>query len=166
MINGNKDSSSISYSLDNKNIFTDNNLYKNFSNVFYFGGSTFSNFSADCLTDEKVFKITLAKYFNRKDDASLKDSVQIVNNKVPQTFINASDEITSLFGEMTSTKNETDNLGYHLYRTWECDKNKVELSLWYWNTNNSMFYDFSLIIDVSFTDKGLEKLNKLWKYKN
>lgn len=166
MINGNKDSSSISYSLDNKNVFTDNNLYKNFKNVFYFGESTFSNFSASCLPDGRVFEICLAKYWDRKNDASIKDSIEIMNNRLPKTFIKASDEISSLFGEMTSTRNETNNLGYHHYRTWECDKNKVELSLWYCDINNSILNDFAVIIDVYFTDKELEKLNKLWKYKN
>ena len=166
MINGKNDSSSISYSLNQKKLMSDNILFDKFNNFFYFGGNIFSNFSAGVLPDGRVFELSLAKYHDKKDSRSKKDSIEIVNNKLPETFIKASYEISSLFGEMTNTKNENDNLGYHLYRIWDCEKNRVELSLWYWNTNNSMLSSFALIIDVSFINKELEKINKLWKYQN
>lgn len=165
MLNGNYDSSSIDYSLDQKILEKDNGIFEKFYKWFHFGGSIFSEFTVECLPDGRVFKIDLTRYYKKNDFASREDSIEIINKKLPKTFINASDEVTSLFGQMSRTESENDILGHNLYRIWDCEKTKIVLNLVHSDSEPPLKM-YVLIIELSFIDKELEKIHKLYKYQN
>ncbi len=153
-----KQASYIDYSLDEKKLENKIELFNKFYKWFYFG-ETFSTISVSCLSDGRIFEFSL--FVSPRGE----DSIAAVNNKVPPIFIKISDEISSLFGKMTNSKNENTSLGHSLSRIWECEKNKVDLTLYYDNQySNSAYPLFTLMIDLSITNKDLEKTQKLKGY--
>jgi hypothetical protein len=112
------DSDSIqNYSLEWKMLSKNNSLFQKCYKWIQFGDNLFSNLTINCLTDGRVYEFTLMKVYDKNDIPSLEDSIEIVIKRLPKTFIRATEEITSLFGEMTRTEDKNDLLGYHLYRT-------------------------------------------------
>ena len=157
------DSSYVYYSMDQKELGINSWALQKW---FHFGDVNFPIFSIACLPDKRVYEFELYKNYVLDDIASIEDSTEIVNNRLPKTFIKATDELTTLFGKMTKTENENSALGYYLYRIWECEKVKIILQLWYINKDNSMLGEFNVSTSISFTDKNLEKTQKLNSYKN
>lgn len=161
-----EDPSYIDYILDRENLQNKNELFKKFYKWFNFGESWFSSFTTSCLTDGKVYEFSLIKIYNKNDISSIEDSIEIVNERLPKTYIKATEEITSLFGKMTKTETENDILGSHFKRIWECEKNKIELSLWYKNDSNLKYPSFTLVTNLTITNKELDKNRKLNNYQN
>src|ERR1700730_3450542 len=87
-------SSYIDYDLNEKKLKSQTTIFNKFYKWFYFG-ETFSDLSISCLRDGKIFRFELRK-FPRGED-----SVEVRNNKFPDSFLNISDEVTSLFGKST-----------------------------------------------------------------
>lgn len=120
--------------------------YIKYDSWFHFTGVFESIFFS--VWNNKLFSVTLYK------DLDYFDSTSIANNKIPNNYNSVADEISSIFG--TKTKETTSSgLIHELTYTWECDKMKIELFLNYGVAN---------YIQLCFTDKGVEKQQKLAQY--
>lgn len=160
----NQDSSYTDYSLEKKMLQKNNLIFQKFYKWFIFGENNFSNLTISCLTDGRVFEFDLSKVYDKKDKNSNEDSSEIVNGSLPNTFLQTSEEITSLFDKPTRSENKNDILGQHYTEIWECEKIKIELHLWYKNESNLRFPSFTLLTGITITDIQLDKIQKLKSY--
>lgn len=101
----------------------------------------------------EIFCIYLRKDWTDWDSSAVKEG------KIPISYKNATDLLSSLFGNTYKEFVENDNLeiGYYFRRVWECDRMKISLTL-----NNSLLKGFN----IEIVDKKLEKKHKIDKYSN
>ncbi len=144
------------YFLDRDSIKTKG---RNYLEKFFKFTSDIPQFSLFAVTvggDKKVYSVY------QSDKLSKLDSLEITVSKLPSKFKYLLDEIRSMVGKETRTekfeKNNIDNFWSKIAYIWECEKNRLELSLTY----DGVFDGIS----VEIINIGLERLEKIRKIKD
>lgn len=143
-------------------LYENSSVTEKFGKWFYFGSNMFSNIYISCLLDGRIFEFSLL--MDLRDGAInnsyYEDSIAITNNKIPPGYITISDEIASLFGQITKQDDKwVMNVFYEFSRYWECEKNAIDLTLTYSPSQYGSHLGLSLIVTIK--SKDLEKIQKL-----